>query len=374
MSSDGDKSYEADIITNPGPTQYTLLTPDEFRGLPATPWRVKNLLPCTGVAFIYGASGSGKTFLALALAAAIAEGHAWFGLKCIKAPVVYMALEGAMIRKRTLAWEDHTGRTLPNDFRLSVGEPFELLDSDDISGLAAGILGSVGPGAVIIVDTLARATAGLDENSVKEMGLAIEGAERLARQVQGLVILVHHAGKNKDAGMRGSSALFAAAEAVIEVTGKPTKGAHAWRPTKLKDAESFGERLFNLEPVNLGDDSDGDTVTSCAVVWDQTAEAVKREEFQAKGRNQRSALDVIRREIETGPAHPAPDNVPDGVRVTPYQVAVSLVSIELEGVGVGLGRGAERAKAAIAGLVKSGVLKAAGGGLSGKSKAVVWLA
>ena len=325
MSSDGDKTYEADVPTGPAYTAYTLLTPDKFRGLPATAWRVKNLLPCTGVAFIYGASGSGKTFLALDMAASIAEGFSWFGHKCFRAPVVYLPLEGAMILKRTLAWERHNRRPLPNDFRMALSAPFELLSNVNVNGLAVVILEAVGPGAVIIVDTLARATAGLDENSSKDMGPAIESAEHLARLVRGLVILVHHAGKNKDAGMRGSSALFAAAETVIEVTSKAAKGAHAWRPAKLKDAESFGEQLFNLEPVNLGADSDGEAITSCAVVWDQTAGATQRDaKVKGMGGNQVVVLDALTSAL---------GQVPVGVPYAPAGVP-ALTAAESKKIGV----------------------------------------
>lgn len=365
------QAYDADTSTGPALTSYDLLTPDQFRGLPTVAWRVKNLLPCIGVAFIYGASGSGKTFLALDLAAAIAEGRVWFGSKCTKAPVVYMPLEGAMVRKRTLAWETRNGRPLPNGFRMTNGASFELLDKCNLQGLEESVQKSVGLGAVIIVDTLARATAGLDENSARDMGPAIEAAEHLARQVQGLVILVHHAGKNAANGMRGSSALFAAAETVIEVTSRVGKGAHSWRPEKLKDAESVGEHLFMLESVNLGVDGDGDVITSCIVVWDQASEASKREEFQVKGKNQQLVLEAIRREIKNGPKHPVPDGVPDGVRVILRETAVRIGALELvTGAGVEPGRGTERAKVAIDGLVKLGTLVTAG--VLGR-KAVVWV-
>lgn len=367
MSSDG-----ASITPAPAPapanTPYTLLKPEEFRGLPTVTWRVKNLLPCTGVAFIYGASNTGKTFLALDLAAAIADGRPWFGKKCNGAPVVYLALEGAMIRMRTAAWETHHKRPLPAVFRMMIGQPFGLVNRYDVNGLAERIREEVGLGAVVIVDTMHRATIGLDENSAQEMGQAIEAAEDLSRLVQGLVILVHHAGKNADHGMRGSSAMFAAAETVIKVTGKVNP--HAWQAEKLKDAESFGECLFKLDSVDVGEDADGDPITSCAVVWDQAAEALEREEYRGKGKNQRLVLDVIRHEIEKGPPHCAPEGVPDGVRVIPREVAICFGSIELESAGAESGRGKERATAAINALIKSGTLLTAGG--TGR-KAVVWV-
>jgi len=58
---------------------------------PSPNWRVKYVLPVTGIAAIYGASASGKSFVDLELAAAIAEGSPFFGYAAKPAAVLYVA-------------------------------------------------------------------------------------------------------------------------------------------------------------------------------------------------------------------------------------------------------------------------------------------
>lgn len=53
--------------------EYTVLKSSDIAAQPNTVWRVKGILPDRGVAAIYGESGSGKSFLALDLAAVLAE-------------------------------------------------------------------------------------------------------------------------------------------------------------------------------------------------------------------------------------------------------------------------------------------------------------
>ena len=95
--------------------RYKLLGADDLRNLPALAWRVRGVLPAVGLAGLYGPSASGKSFLALDMAAAIAEGRRWFDCRVEAAPVVYAALEGeGGFRLRVAAWEAHTGRALPD--------------------------------------------------------------------------------------------------------------------------------------------------------------------------------------------------------------------------------------------------------------------
>ena len=56
-------------------------------------WRIKGLLPRTGLACIFGASGSGKTFLALDIACHIATGMSWGERKTAQGVVIYIAAE-----------------------------------------------------------------------------------------------------------------------------------------------------------------------------------------------------------------------------------------------------------------------------------------
>jgi hypothetical protein len=269
--------------------RFKLWNSSELRSLPPQSWRVRGVLPSHGVCAVFGASGSGKSFLTLDMAAAIAEGGAWFGYRVKPAPVAYAVLEGeGGFRLRVAAWEQANARPLPDALRL-VLQGFKLTEAQDVRDLAAAVL-ALGAGAVTIVDTLNRAAPGADENSSQDMGAIIEGAKELQRLTAGLVVLVHHSGKDAARGMRGHSSLIAALDAAIEVTR--TDDRREWKVTKAKDGEDGNAHAFRLEVVELGEDEDGEGVTSCVVKEDATPEGATRSRVP-KGGNQRIAYDAL---------------------------------------------------------------------------------
>ena len=67
---------------------YRVLTAVDVMNAPPLQWLVRGVLPAQGLACIFGASGSGKSFLALDLCAAIAAGVDWFGFRVTAAPVI----------------------------------------------------------------------------------------------------------------------------------------------------------------------------------------------------------------------------------------------------------------------------------------------
>ena len=153
--------------------RYRLLGSADLHELPPLAWRVRGVFPAQGLAGIYGPSASGKSFLALDVAAAIPESAHWFGYRVKPAPVVYCALEGeAGFRLRVAAWEQAKGHALPVGLRL-VLQPFKLTDRQDVTDLAAAVL-TAGAGAVTILDTLNRAAPEADENASADMGRIIE--------------------------------------------------------------------------------------------------------------------------------------------------------------------------------------------------------
>jgi hypothetical protein len=254
---------------------FRLLTADEVAALPPIRWRVKGVIPASGLAAIYGPSGSGKSFLTLDMLAAIADGREWHGHRCIAAPVVYVCLEGeAGLAQRLQALRSRFGDDIGASMRF-VTAPFQLLDSDSVTELADVIIEAGGMGAVVVLDTLNRATPGADENSSQDMGLAVAASKALQAMLGGLVILVHHTGKDATRGMRGHTSLFAALDAVVEVVRDGD--SRTWRVGKSKDGADGAEHAFRLDVVPLGDDEDGDPVSSCVVVQcDQQAQKAKR--------------------------------------------------------------------------------------------------
>ena len=267
--------------------RYKLLGADELRDLPPLAWRVRGVLPAVGLAALYGPSASGKSFLAFDMAAAIAEGQRWFDCRVEAAPVVYAALEGeAGFKLRAQAWEVSRGRALPDGLRMML-QPFKLTDGQDVLDLAA----VVPAGAVVVVDTLNRAAPTADENSSRDMGEILEAAKTLQTLTRGLVVLVHHTGKNAAAGLRGHSSLFAAMDAAIEVSREGDR--REWKVAKSKDGQDGTAHQFKLQVEALGVEETGEAITSCVVLRDTALDEVRAVKLP-QGGNQRVVLDALR--------------------------------------------------------------------------------
>jgi hypothetical protein len=276
-----------------GEERSRLLTRQDLQSQPPMQWRIRGVLPARGLAAVYGPSGSGKTFLALDLACSVACAlPLWFGAKVKPAPVAYVALEGeAGIRSRLAAWETQNGRQVPNAARFVLGG-LTLLKPTDAEQLAADILAQIGKGAVVVIDTLNQSAPGADENASTDMGRVIANAKALADAVEGVVVLVHHAGKDASRGMRGHSSLFAAMDAVIEVASSPS--GRTWRLSKSKEGESGEWRGFELVSHAVGRDEDGADIRSCAV-WPALPGTVKpgKPVKPVTGKNRTAALPVL---------------------------------------------------------------------------------
>ncbi len=260
----------------------------EIMAIPPMQWRVKGLFPVTGIGAMFGPSGSAKSFLVIDLAITTALGRVWFGCRTLPCHVTYVMLEGeAGLQGRILAWEKHNSMSIPDNFDV-IAQPFEIANDHDVEDLAA----SLPKRGMLIIDTLNRAAPGLDENSSKDMGVLLKGMKRLQEVSEGLVILVHHTGKDADRGMRGHSSLNAALDGAIAVTRN--NSVRTWVASKVKDGRDGGVTAFKLHEIPLGKDSDGELVGSCAVGWSEDAIVP---ETQPSGHAQRAALKLIGAEL-----------------------------------------------------------------------------
>ncbi len=236
----------------------------EFVSAPSPSWMIKGILPHSGLAMIYGASGSGKSFLAIDIALSIALGSEWCGKKVSQGNVVYIAAEGAAgIRKRFKAYALHHSLDTKN-IPISAIEDAPNLHGNDATRLLSEIQKVEGV-RVVVVDTLAQSSPGADENSAKDMGAILSKCKKIQEETGALVILIHHSGKDSSKGARGWSGIFAAMDTVIEV--RSNKETRIAKITKQKDGEDGIEYSFALHPITLGWDDDDDEITSCIVVY-----------------------------------------------------------------------------------------------------------
>ena len=268
---------------------YKLLTGNDLRAMPPVKWRVKGIFPYEGLTAIYGPSASGKSFLGFDAGIAISEGNDWFGIRTTKSTVIYVALEGESgFKNRVAAWELENRRTLPANMFM-VMQPFQITNPTNVNDLVA----TIPHGSVVIVDTLNRAAPTSDENSSKEMGEILQACKWLQGQIGGLVLLVHHTGKDTTKGARGHSSFFAALDGAIEV--EKTNGKRSWSIAKAKDGQDGKDFPFNLKVHNLGADSDGDPITSCTIERALPNIFVKP---PPKGAKQQAAFDSLKLHVK----------------------------------------------------------------------------
>ena len=277
---------------------YRPLSCEEVVALPTMQERVQGLFPDAGLAVIYGVSGSSKTFLAVDLCFAITRGVPWFGRKTRQAEVLYVYLESKKaLKKRLRAWQEAYGESFPAGLSF-VLDDFDLQNPGHIQAIIAAARGY----SVIVIDTLNRCSLGSDENSSRDRGLIIKACAEIQTATDSLLILVAHAGKNKEQGLRGHSSLFAALDTVIQVERKQN-GARCMRLEKSKegvDGETFN---FQLKPVVIGIDQGGNEVTSCVV---EPTEAGARTEDKPLTPAQKYALESLKKACEeagTSAAH-----------------------------------------------------------------------
>lgn len=271
--------------STPNPLRYHLLGRKDILSQAPYTWRIKGVLPQYGVAAIYGPSGSGKSFLALDAAITIAEGGTWFGKKTRQSNVVYVALEGeAGYKNRIHAWEIQNAREIPTNFQFML-QAFDLSSTQDVDDLIA----AAPENPVIVIDTLNRASPIADENSSKDMGEILASVKKIQSATNGLVIIIHHTGKDASKGLRGHSSLFAALDTAIEITSIDKQ--RSWKIAKSKDGESGNQFHFSLNPVNLGVDADNEPVSSCVIGISTATTTIRK---QPSGKHQKYAFNIIR--------------------------------------------------------------------------------
>ncbi|WP_288129455.1 AAA family ATPase [Accumulibacter sp.] len=271
--------------------RFELLTPADLAKRPPARWQVRGVLPLEGIAALYGPSGSGKSFLALDLLAAVASGAEWFGCRTKSAPVLYVALEGeAGIAQRIQAYQAKHG-PVDGGFHFLL-QPLDIRNATDRADLVQVVRATGWSGGVLCVDTLNRAAPGMDENDSQDMGRAVSAAKALQAELGGVVLLIHHAGKDATKGLRGHSSLHAALDAVIEVTRDGDR--REWKISKAKDGEDGQAHPFRLDAVTIGEDEDdGEPITSCIVVPEQNADDAVRRALPPKSGNQRIIWDAL---------------------------------------------------------------------------------
>lgn len=230
---------------------------------------VKGLLHPGETAMLYGQSGAGKSFIALDLAWHIALGIEWHGNRVKQASVLYVCLEGVDgFRKRIIAYGKAIGDSGKQFARLAIRVALVKADAgkqgvDKIVAAAKELSDQSGSSTcLIVIDTLARAMAGDDENATSDMMHFVEQrAGAIAWSTGSAVLIIHHT--NAAGSARGSGALWAGCDAVLRADRDGEK--RTLSAEKVKDGAERSLFNYTLEDVPLGIEDDGSAISSCVV-------------------------------------------------------------------------------------------------------------
>lgn len=267
----------------PNPSKFKLMDLAAFSAdFRSANYFIKGLLPRGQIGMIWGPSGAGKTFVLFDLLFAISGGGGvWNGHRAVQSKVVYLCGEGHHgVKKRIRAYADRAGMSeaeldaLP--FKIVDGAPDLYSGEGDTLAVIEACRSSGLQGCdLLVIDTLAQASAGADENS-SELSVVIKRCQVIARKLNCMVLLVHHAGKDVDRGSRGWSGLKGPLDIEILVNRpEAERDGRTMKVTKNKDGEDGVEYDFHLDPVKFTDD-EGDPMTSCVVIWDSTLDSTGR--------------------------------------------------------------------------------------------------
>tara|TARA_R100001460_G_scaffold17161_2_gene37160 strand:+ start:1039 stop:3000 length:1962 start_codon:yes stop_codon:yes gene_type:complete len=233
-------------------------------------WLIEGCFEQEKLITVFGEPKSGKSFIAIAMACAVASGTEFYGCKANRSNVIYLAGEGLSgMRKRLLAFhqssyghklfftdEEKKANTKLQDAQMflsnrgaRINEEDEYKKLEDEINLIKEQSGDIG---LIIFDTFQRSFSG-DENSAQEVNKFVKAADQLIHEYQCAVLLVHHTGRGNLNRARGSSVLDASIDGEFKVKRKDDEGIMYvnFEQTKNKDGMGMTKKRFKFHEENL---------------------------------------------------------------------------------------------------------------------------
>lgn len=340
-----DRDDQSWLHDNPDKLGFPFTWARDYPEVKALDTIVAGLIEAGTLAMLYGESNTGKSTFALDIALSLAQGATWRGRKTREGVVLWIALESAAgLRRRVIAHRQHYKLGGTDLLFVDVTANIQLLDVSDVQRILDTIeiikTTSQKDVVMVVVDTVARALAGGDENDGRDMGSLIRGCDMIRQATGAAVLLIHHSGKDSTRGARGHSSLRAAVDTEIEITGQVNP--RQAKVTKQRDLPNGDTFVFDLEPVEIGTDAEtGEAITACVVVH---RDDVYLAPAAPKGKAQTAILKALR-------SQQAESKAP-----------VIWTLEDMRKIGRNLGQHKSTARGAVDGLVCSGFLTATIGG------------
>jgi KaiC/GvpD/RAD55 family RecA-like ATPase len=243
------------------------LTPGQCADLPAREYVVKRLIAPGQIGCIFGEPGAGKSLIAPRVAYEVAQGADTFDLRTKAGPVFYVACEDQ---------EGMAGRVAALHLELGPADTFHLFNTvSDLFSRGPSIVKGKSKGSadlealrkavaqvrpqLIVIDTLAMAMPGLEENDAAGMNRVVQIGKRLARY-GAAVIFVHHGTKAEGNTPRGHSVFNGALDFSVMVKPADANGIVRGMIRKNRNGPSDLDIAFTIGSHRVGTDIDGEPV------------------------------------------------------------------------------------------------------------------
>jgi hypothetical protein len=228
---------------------FRTLNLDDLEDMPEPEWLIAGVLPATSMTTLYGAPGAAKSFWALDAALSVATGHTFHGADVKTGKVLYSLGEGIRgLRYRIESWllaHPTADRDLLRENLMVIPKAVHLLDQHESAALL-NTIENVGDVQLLIIDTLARAMVGGDENSAGDIGSAVAVCDRVRDRSGAATLIVHHMDA-QGTKARGSTALPGASDAMLKMVKDDIQHVITVTCTKMKDGEPFKPMHYSLE-------------------------------------------------------------------------------------------------------------------------------
>lgn len=245
---------------NPDTDVYLRRSITDLFALPDAKYLIDRHVSDQGVGILFGAPGTGKSFITLDMALSIAFGmKEWQGYPINAGKplnVLYLAGEGARgYKARVMAWMQERGidRAQAGAGRFDlIDAPINFMKPEDVAKLIRTIRGIDGDMGLVVVDTVSRVIPGADENLQKDMTLFVESCRQLETRFHCPVLGVHHT--NKAGEIRGSSVFEGAGDFMFRLDRKKGERVGRLHCHKMKDGSEDGwDQPYRFDLVSIAE-------------------------------------------------------------------------------------------------------------------------
>lgn len=255
---------------------------DDIEHMPDVKYLISGLLQEGTFSLFYCEAGIGKTFTALDIAFHVAYGMPWFGLNVEQGNVLYIYAEGASgMKKRIQAWHLGNGVEERTSGIRFIGLPVHLIEeADRLKATVESIEQELGQILLVVVDTWAACSGGVERNSNTAVAETFQVAQELTNGTRRHVLFTHHTNKGLD--FSGAQAFKDVPQTVIELKQEHANSPIVLTPKKTREEDKEGFVLqLERSVVEVGRTANGEPITSCYIVQSKkpTEQEAKKSRF-----------------------------------------------------------------------------------------------